>query len=555
MDQGQSQDILHRFLSSKIIGAKDGIMSVVTLGENPKKLDTALLNTITTNASLKLNPTHISDWTILLGALQDPIAQILSEEDYTLTPDLEKYPRTNISIPSNDQESDQGGWATKFVSKATSPKTDLLAGKTVALKDNIAFASVRCTNGTTATSWTPTIDAPVATRILDAGATITGKAACENACMEGDSDTSCTGPVHNVYAYGYSCGGSSSGSGRLVSSGEVNVAVGGDQGGSVRIPASMCGIVGLKPTWGLVPYTGILSLEATIDHAGPMARNVRDCAALLEVMAGPDGIDDRQPCNLPKRSYMADLDASLTDCKPLAGVKIGVLSESLSIPGISEPIVTLFHRAVSTLRDLGAEIQEISIPLHADAAAVWMCSLPLSGAPTALLNASTGRKQLHLNDRAPLPALSQDSFDALGPGAQTLYLRYLYLRHTTPPAFHGKCTNLLRRLNDAYDLALQSVSVLLTPTLPHPPSKLFPDPSSHGPLERLSRNLNLVANTAPFNSTGHPALSVPMGFVPARDDEGVKLPAGLQIVGRKFCEGDVFKVGAAFEGSGDWKTF
>ncbi|KAF2164449.1 hypothetical protein M409DRAFT_56711 [Zasmidium cellare ATCC 36951] len=536
-------------------------MSVVTLGENPNKLDTTLLQTITSNAGLTLNPSHINDWTILLGTLDEPIAKILAEEDYTLTPDLAKYPRSNISIPQNELESDQGGWATKFISKATTPKNDLLAGKTVALKDNIAFASVRCTNGTTAFEWTPTIDAPVATRILDAGATITGKATCENACMEGDSDTSCTGPVHNFYAHGYSCGGSSSGSGRLVASGAVDLAVGGDQGGSIRIPASMCGIVGLKPTWGLVPYTGILSLEATIDHAGPMARTVADCAALLETLAGPDGIDDRQPPNLPRTPYTTDLSAFLATApstKPLTGMRLGILTESLQIPGIHPAIVTLFHRAVAALRDLGAEVKDISIPLHADAAVVWMCSLPLSGAPTALLNESMGRKQLHLNDREPVTKLKQEEFDKLGPGAQNLYLRYLYLKHAYGAKVHGKCTNLLRKINDGYDAALHTqVDVLLTPTLPCPPSKLFPNPETHGPLERLSRNLNLVANTAPFNSTGHPALSLPMGFVPAstNENETIKLPAGLQIVGRKFCEGDLFKVGACWEGRGDWKEF
>jgi amidase len=148
--------------------------------------------------------------------------------------------------------------------KSIKPTTTELESRTIAIKDNIAIATIPCTNGTAALSWTPNLDATVVTRILDASGLITGKAACENACFEGISDSSLTGLVHNPYADNYSCGGSSSGSGRLVASGQVDMALGCDQGGSIRIPASSCGIVGLKPTWGLVPYTGIVSLEATI---------------------------------------------------------------------------------------------------------------------------------------------------------------------------------------------------------------------------------------------------------------------------------------------------
>lgn len=144
-----------------------------------------------------------------------------------LQTNLDNYPRTDIHIPS---DTEKGGWATKCVARCTVPKTSQLEGKTIALKDNVALAGVRCTNGTLARTWTPEFDAPIATRIMDAAGVITGKAACENACMEGLSDSSCTGNVHNPYADGYSCGGSSSGSGRLVASGAVDMAVGCDQG-------------------------------------------------------------------------------------------------------------------------------------------------------------------------------------------------------------------------------------------------------------------------------------------------------------------------------------
>ncbi len=170
----------------------------------------------------------------------------------------------------------------------------------MALKDNVALAGVPMMNGaSTLEGFVPASDATIVTRMLDAGATILGKAVCEHFCLSGGSHTSDPGPVHNPHRIGYSAGGSSSGSGALVAAGEVDLAIGGDQGGSIRIPASYCGIVGMKPTHGLVPYTGVMPIETTIDHTGPMTASVGDNALLLEVLAGPDGLD---PGNMRRRS-------------------------------------------------------------------------------------------------------------------------------------------------------------------------------------------------------------------------------------------------------------
>ena len=473
---------------------------------------------------------------------------------------MSKYPRKDVFIPGAEHN-DKGGWAARCTARCTAPKSALLESKTVALKDNIALAGVRCTNGTTAMEWTPEIDATIATRIMDAGGVITGKATCESACLEGVSDTSCTGKVHNPFADNYSSGGSSSGSGRLVATGSVDMAIGCDQGGSIRIPSSMCGLVGLKPTWGLVPYTGIVSLECTIDHAGPMAKTVRDAALLLEAIAGPDGVDDRQPTYLPPGTldYSSQLDkwmASVDASKPLTGIKIGVLEEGFTIPNMDDSIAKLCRSALKQLTELGANVSKVSVPSHTNASIIWMCSIPIAGARQGLLSDMSGRKQLYMTDRliASRTKLSQEAFDALGPGAQNLYLRYIYLQEKYGPQLHAKCSNLLRNINDDYDRALASVDVLVMPTLPSPPCKLFDDPTSHGPLERLSRNVGLVGNTSPFNSTGHPALTIPVGFVPAQDDLSVKLPTGLQIVGKKFADLDCLRVGAAWEKVYDWEA-
>jgi amidase len=217
-------------------------MSVVTLGDNAPKLASGEIITLSSKANLAIKKSYVDDFARLLGALDQSVKSILESDDYVPKPDLARYQRTDITIPKGSEETDQGGWAIRCIGKSISPLNSLLKDRTVALKDNVALAGVKCTNGTAAMDWTPELDATVATRIMDAGGVITGKAACENACLEGVSDTSVTGKVHNPFANDYSCGGSSSGSGRLVATGSADMAIGCDQGGSIRIPASMCGV-------------------------------------------------------------------------------------------------------------------------------------------------------------------------------------------------------------------------------------------------------------------------------------------------------------------------
>ena len=158
------------------------------------------------------------------------------------------------------------------------------------IKDNICLAGVPMSIGTGyLEGYVPEVDATVVTRILDAGGETVGKAVCEDLCFSGSSHTSWPAPVLNPLDPTRSAGGSSSGSAVVVATGEADMALGGDQGGSIRIPAAWCGIVGLKPTYGLVPYTGIFPVELTIDHVGPMTEMVGDKALLLEVIAGAEG--------------------------------------------------------------------------------------------------------------------------------------------------------------------------------------------------------------------------------------------------------------------------
>jgi amidase len=241
-----------------------------------------------------------------------------------------------------------------------------LAGRRVAVKDNTAVAGVAMMNGSSLLEgFVPARDATVVRRLLAAGATIAGKAVCEDLCFSGGSHTARTGPVRNPWDRARSAGGSSSGSAALLAAGAVDLATGGDQGGSIRIPAAYCGVVGHKPTYGLVPYTGAFPIELTIDHLGPMGRSVADVAVALGVMAGPDGLDPRQPADVRVPDYAAELG------RGAGGLRVGVVGEGFGL-GNSDPAVDAAVRAaVDLLAGAGLSAEQVSIPWHRHGGRIW----------------------------------------------------------------------------------------------------------------------------------------------------------------------------------------
>ena len=336
---------------------------------------------------------------------------------------------------------------------------------------------------------------------------------------------------------------------------------------SVRIPAAFCGLVGLKATWGLIPYSGILGLHADIDHCGPMTNTVWDNACLLEAIAGPDGMDDRQPTLISKDAlkYSRHLETffqqSAVAKKPLQGLRIGVLKEGFAMPQLDPNIEKAVRSSIADLSALGAELIDISIPEHTRINTPWTCIQALAGGRDGLLGDQTGRKGLQMTDRAfpsdvKDPYISQARFDSFGPGAKNMYLKYLYMVEKYGTLVHKKAANVIRRQTRAYDAVLGSqVDVLVMPTIPFPASKIFHEEGAEkiGPLKKLQRVAGTILNTAPFNSTGHPALSLPVGFVPAPGEDGVTLPASLQIVGKNFDEVTCLKIAAAWERKQAWK--
>jgi amidase len=450
-----------------------------------------------------------------------------------------RYPRTPGYRPGAT-ENPLNAWAVK--SEVRGAAYGPLAGKRVVLKDNVCLAGVPMMNGaSTLEGYVPDVDATVVTRILDAGGIIVGKSHCEYFCLSGGSHTSALGPVHNPYKHGYAAGGSSSGSGALVGAGEVEMAIGGDQGGSIRMPACWSGCYGMKATHGLVPYTGVMPIEATIDHTGPMTATVADNALLLEVIAGTDGLDPRQ-YDVRVDKYTAALG------RGVAGMRIAVVSEGFG-HAVSEPDVDQkVRQGAERLRALGASIDEVSIPMHLDGPAIWT-AIALEGLQMQMMHGNgmgfnwkgmytTSLLDAHANWRARANELSR-----------TLKISMLvgeyFVRHYRGH-FYAKAQNLSRLLRQTYDDVLNRYDLLLMPTLP---MKATPLPDQNAPLALYcQRGFEMLPNTCPFDVTGHPAMSIPCGM-----SQG--LPIGLMLIGKHYNESTIYRAAHAFEQLGDWRGF
>lgn len=448
-----------------------------------------------------------------------------------------KYPRTPGYRPEGEENKYNAWYVKTTVKGAPGGK---LAGKTIALKDNVCLAGVPMMNGASILEgYTPDIDATIVTRILDAGGTILGKAHCEYYCFSGGSHTNATGPVHNPRRMGYSAGGSSSGSGALVAAGEVDMAIGGDQGGSIRMPAAYCGIYGMKPTHGLVPYTGIMPIEITLDHTGPMTANVADNALLLEVLAGEDGLDPRQYAPKVAR-YTEALGQGVK------GMKIGVVKEGFGLPNSERDVDAKVKQAAAAFRDLGAQVQEISVPMHALGGAIWS-GIALEGATELMMRGNgmgTNWRGLYTTSLLDAHSAWKHRANELSDTLKiSMLVGHYFIKHYRGH-YYAKAQNLSRKLRAAYDAALAQYDLLLMPTLP---LKATPLPPPDAPRELyIQRAFEMLGNTAPFDATGHPAMSVPCGM-----DDG--LPIGLMLIGKHYDESTIYRAAAAFEKAGDWK--
>jgi amidase len=441
-----------------------------------------------------------------------------------------RWPRTpGVRPPA--AENRLGAWYVK--SRIEGAADGPLAGRTVAVKDNVMVAGVPMMNGTTVLEgYIPPVDATVVTRILDAGGTILGKAVCESYCLSGGSHTSDTGPVRNPHDPTRSAGGSSSGSAALVAAGEVDLAIGGDQGGSIRMPASFCGIVGMKPTHGLVPYTGILGLEPTIDHTGPMTATVADNALFLEVLAGADGLDGRQVAPRTDR-YTEALGQGAS------GLRFGVLGEGFGHPTSDPEVEAAVRAGAARLGELGAKVSEVSVPMHR---IFPMLAGPIFQSAMATVfhtdGCGTGREDVYVASLADRQRTWRDRADELPDTVKVFLIASEVMRSRYGWRYYAKAMNQVRALRAAYDAAFAEVDVLVLPTTPMvaPP---LPAPGASRE-EIVAASWGPIVNTQNFDHSHHPALSVPCGAVSG-------MPVGMMLVGRAYEESTLYRAASALE--------
>ena len=449
-----------------------------------------------------------------------------------------RYPRTRGYRPEGE-ENRYNAWYYK--SRVEGAAQGKLAGKTVALKDNVMLAGVPMMNGSSVLEgYVPEVDATIVTRLLDAGATILGKAHCENFCLSGSSHTNSTGPCHNPHRMGFSAGGSSSGSAALVAAGEVDLAIGGDQGGSIRMPASFCGIYGMKATHGLVPYTGVLGIEAAIDHVGPMTNSVADNALMLEVIAGADGIDGRQR-DVVTHPYSELLEGGVSQ------LRMAIIEDGFGHDGSQAASDDIVRAACRKFRDLGATVDEISFPLHREAAVMYLPALAEGLTREMMLQGGVfyGMPGLYVAGALERCNGWMARAHELPPTVRAFTLLGAFYMKKLGGRVYAKGMNLQRKAKDGFARLMEEYDLILMPTVP---LVAQPFPKAEASIaEYCNHAWNMLANCPTSNFTGQPSMSVPCGMLDG-------LPVGMMITGKWWDEATIYKAAFAFEQNFDWQN-
>lgn len=296
----------------------------------------------------------------------------------------------------------------------------------------------------------------------------------------------------------------------------------------------------MKPTTGLVPYTGILGMDPVLDHAGPITASVADNALLLEVIAGPDGLDPRQ-VNPRIDTYTCALGKGVT------GLRIGILAEGFGRQESEPAVDALVRSAAARLVALGATVTEVSVPMHALGGAIMF------GTIQSIVNAlfttdgfGMGREDLMVPSFMEVQSRWRERTNDLPVTMQNSLILAEFVRRERGYQFYAKAANLIRRLRAAYDHALSSVDLLLLPTTP---MKAQPLPSPDAPADvQIGAAWMNLGNTSPFDVSHHPAMSVPCGRIDG-------LPVGMMLVGRQWEETTIYRAAHALEQSGDWREW
>jgi amidase len=422
--------------------------------------------------------------------------------------------------------------------KAVAQNGGALSGKTIGLKDTISVAGIPLTCASRLLwDYTPDSDATVVKRLLEAGGHITHILNTDDFGFAGTGHTSGYGPARNPVNPDHHPGGSSCGSAIAIATDMVDLTLGGDQGGSIRIPAAWSGIVGLKPSHGLIPYTGIVGFDLSIDHIGPMTKDVADTALMLSVLAGADDtcIDPRQPSTVEPGDYIAALDGGAK------GLKIAVVEEAFGHEGAStREVDSAVRQAAERLGALGAEVESVSIPYHRRGVPIWN-AVAIEGATDNLYHGGFVYQTKGLYSPRFMTHLAravQTNGGDFSPTAKMGILVGHYMREQYQGAFYARAQNMARVLSSEYDKVLASHDILLMPTTPMQAHATLPSVEEDR-MTYVANALNMVHNTAPINLTGHPSISVPC--------QGVSgLPVGLMLTGRWMDDATVLRAANAY---------
>jgi amidase len=483
---------------------------------------------------LNLNEDEIAVFYNLTRAVLDGYDELDQYPD----PVRQVTPAVRIPGPRPEPEEDPLNGIVRWCDvKATGAARGPLAGKRIGIKDTVCIAGIPITCASRLLyDYVPDIDATVIMRILKAGGHITAILNTDDFAFSGGGHTSTYGVGLNPVNKKHTAGGSSCGSAIAPATGLVDIALGGDQGGSIRIPASWSGIVGMKPTHGLVPYTGIVGFDQTIDHIGPMATTVEDAALMLKVIAGKDDtcIDPRQPDKIRVPDYRAALDGKIK------GLRIAVVKEGFGTPESMPAVDTAVRAAAKFLAKLGAKVSQVSVPEHRKVVPIWNCVAIEGGVDSFYHGHAAYQNKGWYNPRlmsAMGRAIKTHGSD-FSPTAKLGALLGHYMRENYDGVFYGRAQNMSRALTAAYDRVFADYDLVLMPTTPQTAHKVPAMPEDDR-AEHVGQALNMVRNTAAFDLTGHPSITVPC--------RGVKgLPVGLMLTGAHFDDATVMKAAHAY---------
>ena len=409
-----------------------------------------------------------------------------------------------------------------------------LAGVPIAIKDNLCTKGIRTTcSSRMLESFVPPYESTVTDRLWRSGAVLIGKTNLDEFAMGGSTETSAFGPTANPWNTEHVPGGSSGGSAAAVASGECMASLGSDTGGSIRQPASFCGVVGLKPTYGRVSRYGLVAFASSLDQVGPFATSVSDAAELLQAIAGEDPRDST--ClKAPVPDYRERLGRSVS------GLRIGVVRECFDQDGLDPQVKASVLAAADLLQSLGAELVDVSCPRFNDGIATYYVIAP-SEASANLARYDGVKYGFRADDASSLAAMTARSrAEGFGSEVQRRILIGTYaLSAGYVDAYYRKAQQVRTLIRRDFETAFASVDVLLTPTAPS--TAFAAGAHADDPLAMYLADLL----TIPANLAGLPAINVPCGF----DSAG--LPIGVQLIGNVLEEPLLLQVAHQYEQSAD----